>query len=210
MPYNNVLPRLSHRSSVKEKVLNLNVLRDAAVLFGVVLIGYGVYTAFYGTVNNNKNNVPKVTLQLEDGSLKEINEATIQVISTKEGEVTLSQNGNKLLYADVDQKIDTVIHYNTLTVPYGKMFDVVLSDVTLVMLNSGSKLRYPVNFVEGGERGVYLAGEAYFEVTENKEHPFIVHSDKMNIRVLGTKFNVSAYPDDDQTTAVLAFGNIAA
>ena len=58
-------------------------------------------------------------------------------------------------------------------IPYGKRFDLVLSDGTHIFLNSGTSIKYPVKFLDGLPRDVYLTGEAYFEVSEDKEHPFV-------------------------------------
>ena len=67
-----------------------------------------------------------------------------------------------------------------------------MSDGTVVNLNSGTSLKYPVAFVEGENRSVFLDGEAFFDVATDKDHPFIVNAEALNIEVLGTKFNVSA------------------
>tara|TARA_R110002111_G_scaffold48644_2_gene86252 strand:+ start:22 stop:684 length:663 start_codon:yes stop_codon:yes gene_type:complete len=98
--------------------------------------------------------------------------------------------------------------YNTLTVPHGKHFKVQLSDGTNVHLNAGTSLRYPVKFLQNNNREVFISGEAFFEVYPDKEHPFIVNADSLNIEVLGTEFNVSAYPEDLTTDVVLVEGSV--
>ena len=97
--------------------------------------------------------------------------------------------------------------YNEILVPYGSKTMIVLSDSTKVWLNSGARLKYPNSF-DNFTRDVYLQGEAYFEVVKNKQQPFLVHSNGMDIRVLGTKFNVKANADDDFVEAVLLEGAI--
>jgi transmembrane sensor len=84
---------------------------------------------------------------------------------------------------------------------------VVLTDGTRVTLNSQSSLKYPVNFL-GKTREVYLSGEAFFDVHKDHDHPFIIHTKKMNIRVLGTSFNVRSYPNDPQSETTLIRGAI--
>ncbi|MCP2025438.1 ferric-dicitrate binding protein FerR (iron transport regulator) [Flavobacterium sp. HSC-32F16] len=79
----------------------------------------------------------------------------------------------------------------------GERAKITLSDGTQIWLNAGSFLKYPEEF-KGGSREVYLTGEAFFDVAKDKKHPFIIHTDKMDTKVLGTSFNVQAYPD--QTT----------
>ena len=82
--------------------------------------------------------------------------------------------------------------YNTLSVPHGGEYRLLLADGTAVHLNAGSELRYPVAFASA-ERKVYLKGEAWFEVTKDTERPFYVETDKVNIRVYGTAFNVNTH-----------------
>jgi ferric-dicitrate binding protein FerR (iron transport regulator) len=85
----------------------------------------------------------------------------------------------------------------------------VLSDGTSVHLNSGSVFKYPVALVPGKYRNVYLVnGEAYFDVFKNPDSPFTVNSELLDVEVLGTKFNVSAYQDDDVTEVVLVEGSV--
>src|SRR5690606_28947840 len=76
------------------------------------------------------------------------------------------------------------------------------------LLNAGTSLKYPVKFIKGKNREVYLTGEAFFEVAKDAAHTFIVNANGLNIRVLGTKFNVSAYPEDNTTNTVLVEGSV--
>ena len=96
-----------------------------------------------------------------------------------------------------------------MVVPYGKTFQIILSDGTVVELNAGTTLKYPVNFSENQPRQVYLEGEGYFDVTHNPNHKFIVNSNGFNTEVLGTEFNVTAYPEDTTTETVLVEGSVA-
>ena len=86
---------------------------------------------------------------------------------------------------------------NTITKQYatkpGEHAKIMLSDGTKIWLNAGSRLKYPAKF-KGNTREVYLTGEAFFDVAKDKKHPFIIHTDKMDTKVLGTSFNVQAYP----------------
>ena len=93
------------------------------------------------------------------------------------------------------------VKYNTLIVPRGGEFSLELADGTRVWLNAESRLRYPVVFM-GEERKVEMEGEVYFEVAKNREKPFIVTVNGVDIRVLGTSFNVSAYQEEVVTTLV--------
>ncbi len=95
-----------------------------------------------------------------------------------------------------------------LTTPIGKDFKVVLSDGTQVWLNADSRLEYPSRF-DGKQRVVKLDGEAYFAVAKDAAHPFIVQTDKMETRVLGTKFNVRGFQGKD-THITLIEGSVVA
>jgi len=99
--------------------------------------------------------------------------------------------------------------YIRVEVPRGAKRLLVLPDSTKVWINSECTLKYPVHFI-GKTRTVYLVGEAYFEVTKDAAHPFIVSTPEMNVRVLGTGFNVSAYPAAKQVSATLVHGSILA
>lgn len=83
----------------------------------------------------------------------------------------------------------------------------VLSDSSIVMLNADTHLRFPSSF-DGPTREVYLTGEAYFDIQKDPLHPFIIHTDKMTIRVLGTSFNVRSYPNDVSVETTLINGSV--
>ena len=95
--------------------------------------------------------------------------------------------------------------YNTLEVPRGAEYELILADGTHVWLNAETELRYPVQF-NGKERVVYLKGEAYFEVSKNKEKPFLVQVDDMSVKVYGTEFNVNTY---NNIETVLVTGSVS-
>jgi len=103
---------------------------------------------------------------------------------------------------------DTPNVMNQLVIPYGNQSKVVLSDNTIVWLNAGSRLIYPTLFKDK-TRTVFLIGEAYFQVAKNPKKPFIVNLSGMDIKVLGTSFNVSAYTEDNMIQTVLKEGSVA-
>jgi ferric-dicitrate binding protein FerR (iron transport regulator) len=98
--------------------------------------------------------------------------------------------------------------YQEITAAYGTQAKVELSDGTKVFLNSGSKLRFPQTFANQQQRNVVLDGEGYFEVTKNKEQPFIVEASQLSIKVTGTKFNVDAYADNSSVSVALVEGSV--
>lgn len=95
----------------------------------------------------------------------------------------------------------------TVEAPLGERSRMVLPDGTLVWLNSGSYVEYSAGFRKNN-RTIRLIGEAYFEVKKNEDIPFIVQTKHCSVKVLGTKFNVSAYPDDDFTETTLIEGGV--
>ena len=88
-----------------------------------------------------------------------------------------------------------------------KKDQLTLSDGTVVTLNSATTIKYPDHFGDS-TREIYLEGEAYFDVSKDPLHPFIIHTDKMNIRVLGTSFNVKSYQSEPLGEASLINGSI--
>jgi transmembrane sensor len=105
--------------------------------------------------------------------------------------------------------IGNTVKYAEIHVPNGEKTVITLSDCTKVWLNSGTTLRYPEVF-DKKERKVFVIGEAYFEVAKNPDQPFIVNAGLVNIKVLGTHFNISAYPDEQEIQATLVEGSINA
>lgn len=97
--------------------------------------------------------------------------------------------------------------YTETIAPRGQKSQIVLADGTKVWLNSDTKIKYPGNFSKN-QRDVYLDGEAFFEVSENERQPFVVHTSGLKVKVLGTKFNVKAYPDEDQIETSLFEGKV--
>ncbi|MCL6524944.1 MAG: FecR family protein [Thermoflavifilum sp.] len=98
--------------------------------------------------------------------------------------------------------------HNQIITRYGSRTHVVLPDSSEVWLNAGSTLSYAENFAQASVREVFLQGEAYFDVHHDENHPFIIHTPDLDIRDLGTVFNVKAYPDDPTIEATLISGSI--
>ena len=94
-----------------------------------------------------------------------------------------------------------------MKIPSGADYLVKVSDGTRVHLNCETEFRYPVKFA-AGERRVYLDGEAFFEVEKAKGWPFIVETDRMHVRVTGTKFNVKSYRSEEVVHTTLVQGTV--
>ena len=131
----------------------------------------------------------KAILRLADNRVIEITREQETRFDVAEG-IVATNNLSGMVYPE--QVAMGKAEYNVLEVPRGGEYTVTLSDGTVVYLNSGSELRYPVAF--GAERrDVFLSGEGYFEVAKDAERPFFVNADKLKIRVYGTSFNVNTY-----------------
>lgn len=180
-------------------------LQYAAIFVGVAIVSYSIY--FNSPVKDTITAAPQITLELEDGSIRIVDEKNQTFIVDAKGNRVSEQKGDALIYTN--NEVAQVLEYNTLSIPYGKTFKLALSDGSQIILNAGSKLKFPVNFINEENRTVFLNGEAYFEVAKDSEHPFIVDTEDMKVEVIGTHFNVTSYTDDQKTYTVLVEGKVA-
>ncbi|MBF4484908.1 FecR family protein [Flavobacterium sp. CSZ] len=203
--------RIQKDNNVFQKKRFSSYYKYAAIL--ILALG-----GFYFYQNSNlfhaKQNVivPRqddIVLQSGNGSAETIDTSETRDVTDKDGKVIGKQEKNRLVYFNTDSNSNTKLVYNTLKIPYGKKFEVQLSDGTIVYLNAGTSLRYPVQFVKNQSRQVYLTGEAFFEVSKDKAHPFTVNAQEVNVEVLGTKFNVNSYVEDASTNVVLVEGKVS-
>ncbi|WP_318310153.1 FecR family protein [Flagellimonas crocea] len=149
----------------------------------------------------------QITVQLANGETQVLEYGGNGTIQATDGTVVGTQQGNMLKY-DATTRQEEIV-YNTLNVPNAKRFDLMLSDGTMVRLNSGSSIRYPINFIPGMKREVFLEGEAFLEVAHDEEHPFVVNLHDLNVEVLGTRFNLSDYKENRDTEVVLVDGRVS-
>nr|WP_294786772.1 FecR domain-containing protein [uncultured Flavobacterium sp.] len=187
--------------AIKPKNNSRKYFRYAAIL--VVLVGLARLVFYF---NERTTTSKEIVLELGDGKLEYFKQKNETALVNDKGEIVAKKFQDRIMY--FGKVLDKEVSYHTLIVPYGKTFRLTLSDGTLVSLNCGTTLRYPEQFGINGKRNVYLTGEAFFEVAKDKQHPFIVHSDEVDIEVFGTKFNVSAYPEDKTVSSVLVEGSI--
>lgn len=125
-----------------------------------------------------------------------------------------SQGGARIVQTTPGSLSYTVVHntassvyYNTVATPAGGKYEITLADGTRVWLNALSSLTFPTSFTDR-VRTVQLTGEAYFEVARDNQHPFRVTTGGMEVRVLGTAFNVNAYSDEPSTRTALVEGSV--
>lgn len=149
----------------------------------------------------------KAVLTLANG--KQINLETAsdgQLAETGGVEIEKSADG-QVFYKAISGKNATG-ESNMISTPNGGQYQIILADGTRVWLNAASSLKYPTVF-SGNERRVELIGEAYFEVHSNQKSPFLVVSNKQTVKVLGTHFNINAYPDERFVKTTLLEGRVA-
>ena len=146
----------------------------------------------------------KPTLVLSDGSTVNLNKNESTVDYTSGDHIVVNED-SIIQVAKSNQKIEVVP--NQLLIPYGSRAKVVLSDHSVVWLNAGSRMIYPSVFT-GKEREVLLFGEAFFQIEKDESKPFIVKTSDYRIKVLGTQFNVSAYPGDAVSQTLLTEGRV--
>lgn len=127
----------------------------------------------------------------------------VEVILNDKGTVEISQKDKKTISIEVDNA-----KINSLIVPYGKRSTITLADGTKVWLNSGSVLEFPSQFVNNKREIKLKSGEIYLEVSPDKNKPFNVITSDLNVRVYGTKFNISNY-NDAPHSVVLIEGSVS-
>ena len=197
--------------SVEKHFSFLSVLKYAAVFVLVFATGALSYYLY-----NNATEEPEFTIA-ENEALN-FNEAQIILsdgksipLNSKESEIKYDATGENVII-DNDtirpQKRAEETITNRVIIPYGKSSQVTLSDGTRVWLNAGSQLMYPSVF-DKKQREVLLIGEAYFEVKRNEQVPFVVRTEHADVEVLGTSFDVLAYPDDQMFQTVLVTGSVS-
>ncbi|WP_338394945.1 FecR family protein [Fulvitalea axinellae] len=184
----------------------------AAIFLGLLAVGIWRFmkvhteqTAYLNDLEPIEHN--EVTLELADGGKLEITQGDYQDLMIDSAR-SAKQVGGFLIYKkNKDINPNRVVAFNTLTVPRGKRFNVMLSDGTRVWLNSDSRLSYPVEFT-GTKREIKLTGEAYLEVAKNENKPFIIRAANIDVRVYGTAFNIKAYSEDKEVSTVLVEGKV--
>jgi len=149
----------------------------------------------------------RAILTLDDGSQINLNDAKNGILAS-ENNTDIRKTGSGSLEYSAGDKLVEAVKYNTLSTPMGGQYQLALPDGSRVWLNSGSSIRFPTAFI-GKERIIELKGEAYFDIKENKKMPFIVRTNNsMDIRVLGTQFNVMAYDDEKSINTTLLEGSV--
>lgn len=146
----------------------------------------------------------EIVLVMPNGERKTLDDQNEQVVVNEDGGM---KTNDRTLIVESDNQNDKEPQYYTLDVPKGAEYSLVLADGTKVFLNAGTTLSYPDRFV-GKNREITLSGEAYLVVAKDAKHPFIVNAGDVKIQVLGTVFNVNAYPEGEWVRTTLVEGKV--
>ncbi len=201
-------------TSNKRKLRVIRRLRIASVVMLPILLtglGYWIVSTKIKSTDNlavEEAIVPgrsQAYLTLANG--ENLNLDTLkQELKEKDGTILFPVSG-KIAYRQSDSSVNKELVYNTLNVPRGGEYKLQLSDGTHMWVNSDSKVRFPVSFT-GGSRNIFVSGEVFLKVAKDKTKPFIVHTSKGKVKVLGTSFNVRDYRDEDIVATTLVEGSV--
>lgn len=200
----------------ERKLIIRKALRYAAIFLLPVLVLAGVYL-YHSTIIENDiptfaetkeimPGKPKALLIFNDGQAISLDSINSESFLEKDGTL-IEKQAQSLDYSKNSSKAETKIIYNTIQVPKGGEYNLILADGTRVYLNSESRLKYPVQF-SASSRTVELSGEAYFEVAKNEKKPFVVNTYGMSLKVLGTCFNLNAYENNGRIVTTLVEGSV--
>ena len=198
---------------VKAKpVKRLHLIRYISIAASFLLFcGIGYY--FY----QQQAEKPVVSAKIMPGGNKAIltlgNGKTIVLDTVRNGQLAVQGSAmisktaaGHIIYSSGSATSEQVV-YNTVSTPNGGLYNLTLSDGSVVWLNAASSVRYPTIFT-GSERVVEITGEAYFEVAQNQEKPFKVISRGQTVEVLGTQFNINSYADEVNVLTTLIAGSV--
>lgn len=151
----------------------------------------------------------KETLIVANGIQVDLMQDNLQDVVRQYGATVLEDKKNELRYdnVEVNEEIEEKPVYHTISTPVGGEYHFTLADGTMVWLNSSSRLTFPTRFT-GDAREVLVEGEVYFGVQHDESKPFIVRVNDVSVRVLGTEFCISAYPENEGVMTTLVRGAV--
>ena len=196
-----LINELETRIKKEKRTAKIKSYKQFLLVAAMFICVFGLsYLADFNKINADSKNIilttssgQKVILDAEEIQLKKLD----GIVETK---------SNTLVY-NKDENLETFVK-NTIDVPYGKRFKLNLSDGTMVYLNSGSSFTYPVSFIDGIDREVFLSGEAFFDVSSDSLNTFKVVSTGSYVEVYGTKFNFKDYQEDNFSEVILTEGSL--
>ncbi|MFI5139426.1 MAG: FecR family protein [Sphingobacteriales bacterium] len=210
-----IVNRISIKENKTVPFYRGTLMRAAAILIFVSAGAYFFYSRHTRQSQQIAQNKPyktdiapggnKAILTLANGTKLILNNAKNGDLSTQAGTRVVKQDS--LISYKATAANSNEVSYNTITIPNGGQYQLVLADGTKVWLNAASSLRFPTAFT-GKNRTVELTGEAYFEVAKNKDKPFNVKTATQTVQVLGTHFNINAYSNEATVKTTLLEGSV--
>jgi ferric-dicitrate binding protein FerR (iron transport regulator) len=211
--------KIESQSRKKNRLL---FFRYAAAVAAVIAVGISVYLGYsdssgrfdFSLFISEKQAVEtasgNIVIILDNQEKIEVRDKEVELVHDAEGRMSLNA---QIIHRTTGEKEPSKekskgLKVNQLHVPYGKTSSIVMSDGTKIWVNSGSRIVYPTAFA-ADKREIYVEGEVYLEVVKNDKAPFFVKTDRLEMAVLGTAFNVSAYKNDETQTIVLVNGSVA-
>lgn len=185
----------------------------AAAVIGISFAGWWFFDGVSGSVNQQSKQElispgkQSATLTLANGDQIRLQETMNGQIADEMGIKISKSNDGQLIY-EVGKNAGAGSGNHILSTTKGETYRIKLPDGTQVWLNAASALKYPMQFAHKGKREVELVGEAYFEVTKDPKHPFIVNTSGQQVKVLGTHFNVNSYADEPALRTTLLEGSV--
>jgi len=198
-----------NRKNRRQKQIYWRIAGSVAVAASIALL---VFFRFQGLENTNPVSTKPGIATFADMFRHDTRTGDIQLVLSDEKSILFDRKETVITYDTTGILVDRELisqnestGFNQLIVPLAKRSVLNLSDGTKIWINSDSRLIYPVSFAND-IREIYVDGEIYIEVAEEAYRPFVVHTKGMDVRVLGTKFNVTAYESDDKKKIVLVSG----
>ena len=208
---------IENKKTLKNKIRTLYITNFSAAACIVLLLGASIYLYYgikpeeksihtYAQLKSRSNLTPgsDICLVLSADKQLTFEDNNTDVKYNNEGEIKV--NTQTITERKKVEK-NTAVTYNHLIVPRGKHSTLLLSDGTKLWVNAGSHVIFPVSF-EKGKREIYVDGEVFLDVVRNTDRPFVVKTDRMEIKVLGTSFNVKSYGDQYVDDIVLVTGSV--
>ena len=213
-----LLKRIEHTNKVTlQRKKRLSILRYSSIAASILLVlGISLFSylsngngyenqSLVEFANANSNHLPQKSKYIELIS----NNESLMLVGTH-ADVKYDESGNVKVNKETIKAANAkkaTTGFNQLRVPYGKRAFLALSDGTELWVNVGTVVSYPTVFAKD-IREIYVDGEVYANVTHDPNRPFIIRTSKLDVRVLGTSFNVSAYQNDKQINVVLVNGSV--
>lgn len=202
--------KIQDEAKNSKRTIFLKLAKYAAILILVFFSGAVTYYLYQDGGQQYQYELAETPQTTKDEAMIVLSDGSQISLEKQMSQISYSQNGQQLIVNNdtITQKTPTEGGLiNKIIIPYGKKSMIMLSDGSKVWLNAGSQLIYPSVFSEK-TRQVMLVGEAFFDVAKNTEKPFVVRTTDISIHVLGTRFDISAYPEDKLVQTVLVEGKV--